>query len=243
MSPRNPMNRRAGFTLLEVIVALGAMSVIAMLSFSALSGSLAARDALEAEEEHARAVGGALDRISRHLELAFLTSNTSAQETYRTVFVGKDENELDMIWFASLGHQRRYKDSRESDQTEITFWTEDDPHMDGAYVLLMREGQRVDHEPDQDGVIQPLVHGVARFDLRYLDPVTGGWTDEWDSTGADQPNRLPRAVQIVLVLHAQDPQDERLTVLRPYVRTVGLTFAKTLNATATANFLAADAAQ
>ncbi len=232
MGGRNPRSSRAGFTLLEVIVALGAMAVIAMLSFSALSGSIAARDALEAEEEHARAVGGAMDRISRHLELAYLTSNTSAQETYRTVFVGKDENELDMLWFASLGHQRRYKDSRESDQTEITLWTEDDPHMDGAYVLLMREAQRIDHEPDQDGVIQPLVHGVARFDLRYLDPSTGSWTEEWDSTGADQPNRLPRAVQIVLVLHAQDPQDERLTVLRPYVRTVGLTFAKSLNATA-----------
>lgn len=232
----------AGFTLLEVIVALGAMAVIAMLSFSALSGSIAARDALEAEEEHARAVGGALDRISRHLELAYLTSNTNAQETYRTVFVGKDENELDAVWFASLGHQRRYKNSREADQTEITLWTEDDPHQDGAYVLLMREAQRIDDEPDQDGVIQPLVHGVARFDLRYLDPTTGSWTEEWDSTGADQPNRLPRAIQIVLVLHAEDPENEGLTVLRPYVRTVGLHFAKTLNATATALYNA-DAAQ
>lgn len=226
------MSARRGFTLLEVIVALGAMAVIAMLTFSALAGSLQARQALEDEETHARAVGAAMDRMSRHFELAWLSSNTSARETFQTVFVGKDGNDLDTVWFASLGHQRRYKDARESDQTEITLWTERDPDDSEAWVLLMREAQRIDNEPDKDGIIQPLAQGVQRFDLRYLDPTTGLWTDDWDSTGADQPNRLPRAVQIVLVLRAPDPEDPERTVPRTYVRTVGMQFSRSLNAVA-----------
>lgn len=223
------MSGRRGFTLLEVVVALGVMAVIGLLSFQAMSGSLRARDFMEEEEAFARSAANAMDRIARHLELAYMTTNTTAVNTYRTVFVAKDGDEQDELWFASLGHQRRFRDSRESDQAEVTFWTEDDPEVEGAYVLLMREGQRIDERPDEDGPVLPLAHGVKRFDLRFLDAKTGEWTEEWDSTGADQPNRLPRAVQVVLVLLAPDPDDPDALAPRSFVRTVELAFAETLN--------------
>ncbi|NOY25916.1 MAG: prepilin-type N-terminal cleavage/methylation domain-containing protein [Oligoflexia bacterium] len=218
-----------GFTLLEVIVALGILGVIAALAFSALRGSLNARDFMEGEEEFSRSAGTALDRVSRDLELAYLTSNTSAIATYQTVFIGKDGNQLDELWFATLGHQRRFANSRECDQAEITLWTEPDPENSDASVLLIRESQRIDERPEADGPVMPLAHGVQRFDLRYLDPTTGEWTDDWDSTGADQPNRLPRAVEIVLVMLAPDPDDPEKMKPRSFVRTVQLAFASTLN--------------
>ncbi|MCK6502857.1 prepilin-type N-terminal cleavage/methylation domain-containing protein [Myxococcota bacterium] len=233
---------RRGFTLLEVVVALGVMAIIGLLSFQALSGSLRARDFMEEEEGFSRSAGTALDRLSRHLELAYLTTNTTAINSYRTVFIVKDGDERDELWLASLGHQRRFRDSREGDQAEVTFWTEVDPENDDAYVLMMRESQRIDEKPDEDGPVMPLAHGVQRFDLRLLDAKTGEWTEEWDSTGADQPNRLPRAVQIVLVLLAPDPDDPEALAPRTFVRTVPLAFSETLNRDAQA-FAAQPAAE
>lgn len=221
---------RAGFTLIEVVVALAVMAIIGAMSWQALSSSMQARDFLEAEEEFQRSAHTALSRIQRHVELAYLTDATSAVNTYQTVFIGKDGGERDELWFASLGHRRRYMNSRESDQTELTLWTESDPEVDGAFVLLMREAQRIDERPDEDGGVLPLAHGVERFDLYYLDPGTGEWVADWDTTGADQPNRLPRAVQLVLELRApvvDEDEDEDRT--RTFVRTIQVAFADTLN--------------
>lgn len=223
------MTRRAGFTLIEVVVALAVMAIIGAMSWQALAGSMQARDFLEAEEEFQRSANTALDRIQRHVELAWLTENVAAVNTYQTVFVGKDGDELDELWFASLGHRRRYYDSKECDQTEITFWAEDDPEHDGEHVLLMREAQRVDERPDEDGAVLPLAHGVERFDLRYMDHLTGEWLEEWDSSGADQPGRLPRAVQLVLVLRGPGREDIEEREPRTFVRTIPLAFADTLN--------------
>lgn len=220
MSPRNA-RLAAGFTLVEVVVALAILSVIGMLSFGALSGALQARDYLESSDEVDRSARMALARISREIRLAFLTANTGASSTYKTVFIGKDGDPSDQIWFATMAHRRSLRDAREGDQAEVTIWAEPDPHGEGGELaLLHREAGRIDEEPDKQGVVLPLATGVTRFDLRYLDAQTGEWRDEWDTTSVDTPNRLPRAVQIVLVLTGPDPNDEDRTLEHPYLTTV-----------------------
>lgn len=220
MSPRNT-RPAAGFTLVEVVVALAILSVIGMLSFGALSGALQARDYLESSDEVDRSARMALARISREIRLAFLTANTGATSTYKTVFIGKDGDPSDQIWFATMAHRRSLRDAREGDQAEVTIWAEPDPHGEGGELaLLHREAGRIDEEPDKQGVVLPLATGVTRFDLRYLDAQTGEWRDEWDTTSVDTPNRLPRAVQIVLVLTGPDPNDEDRTLEHPYLTTV-----------------------
>jgi hypothetical protein len=148
-------------------------------------------------------------------------------DRYRTVFVGMDE-EPDKLYFASLNHQRLYLNSRESDQTEITVWAEDAPDdMGHGYVLYHREAPRIDEEPDEDGVIWPLAYNVRSFRLRYLDQQSQEWRDEWDTRSAETPYRLPRAVEIGLVLIAPDPEDpnRERTIDVPFLTTVVLEYA------------------
>ena len=212
---------RPGFTLIEVMVALAIMTVIAALTWGSLSGALDTRDFLEQQDEVDRSARIAIARLQHEFSLAFLTENTAAVNTYKTIFVGKDAEGSDQVWFATMAHRRTIRDSRECDQAEVTLWTEDDPNGDsGDQVLLHRESPRIDQEPDKDGVILPLATGVARFDLRYLDPTTGEWKTEWDTQGADTPNRLPRAVEITLVLRGPDPNDENARIEHPYLTTV-----------------------
>jgi type II secretion system protein J len=219
---------REGFTLLEVIVAISILALVATLTFASLSNALTTRDVLEQEDKANQAARIALQRIRRDLSLAYLTKNTAAVGTYRTLFAGQDDNLADRVWFASLSHQRLYKDAREGDQTEITYWTVDDPEQRDALVLLRREAPRIDHEPEKDGTIAPLAYGVKAFDLQYLDSQDAEWRKEWDTAGTETPNRLPRAVRVTLTLLAPDPDDEDRTVERSFVTTVLCAFAPPL---------------
>lgn len=218
------MSLRRGFTLLEIIVALSLLSLIALITFESIANSLTTREALETADIGNQSARVALDRLRRDLRLAYLTPNITAVNTYITSFVAQN-GDPDRLWFASLSHHRMYRESRECDQTEITYWTEDDPDMPGAYALLRREAPRIDHQPDKQGLIAPLAYGLRSMDFRYLNSKTGDWLDAWDSTGVDQLQRLPRAVQIVLVFLVPDPNDPARLVEQPFATTVVLHFA------------------
>lgn len=223
---------RGGFTLLEVVVALSILALIGTLTFGAVSGALTTRDLLEAEDEVNQASRIAMSRLRRDLSLAYLTPNMGAVNTYRTQFVGQN-GDPDRIWLTTLSHQRLYRDARESDQTEITYWTEEDPNDRDALVLLRREAPRIDQEPEKDGTIQPVAYGVKSFQLAYLDSQTAEWREEWDTNGADTPNRLPRAVMVTLTMLAPDPDDPEEKIEQTFTQTVMLAFAPALARRAT----------
>jgi prepilin-type N-terminal cleavage/methylation domain-containing protein len=225
---------RRGFTLIELMVALAVLAMISVFTWQTLGSALSARDNLAFDDELEKAARTTLGRIRREVSLAFLTPSVQAVNSYRTVFVGKDDGETDKLWFATRSHRRTLAGARESDQTEITLWCDDDPDHRSRYVLLHREAQRIDHLPDKDGGIMPLARNVSRFDLRYLDHTNGEWQDEWDTQGAETPNRLPRAVQVVLTMLAEDPADEDVLVERSYLTTIVVETAPRLQQSATA---------
>ncbi len=218
---------RRGLTLIEIIVALGIMALIGSISAGTLSSSIDVLEAIDEAEGSNRTARIAMRRITRALQLSYLTENRTAVNTYQTVFVGKDDGDEDQVWFASLGHHRKIRNSRQCDQTEITLFTDEDPDDADTKVLFIREAPRIDQYPDKGGRPMPLARGVSRFDLRYLDGTSGEWRDEWDTNGAETPNRLPRAVQIVLELVSKDPNgdDDDDTIVTPYVQTVMLAMA------------------
>ena len=218
---------RRGLTLIEIVVALAIMALIGSIAAATLGTSIEGLNAMDEAGGSTRTARIAMRRITRALELTHMTKNRGAVNTYRTVFVGKDDGDEDLLWFSTLSHHRKIRDSRQCDQTEITLFTEDDPDQDDAKVLFLRESPRIDQYPDKGGRPMPLARGVTRFDLRYLDGVTGEWLDEWDTEGADTPYRLPRAVQIVLELTSPDPNsdDDDDFISTPYVRTVMIAMA------------------
>lgn len=218
---------RRGLTLIEIIVALAIMAMIGAISAGTLATSIEALDAIEEAGGSTRTARIAMRRITRALELTHLTKNKGAINTYQTVFVGKDDGDEDLLWFSTLAHHRKIRDSRQCDQSEITLFLEEDPDQDDANVLFIREAPRIDQYPDKGGRPMPLARGVTRFDLRYLDGVSGEWKDEWDTNSVETPYRLPRAVQIILELTSPDPNsnDDDDFVTSSYVRTVMLAMA------------------
>jgi general secretion pathway protein J len=246
---------RRGLTLMEVMLSVGIVVVMATIGWATVEDAFELNDALATNDNTMRSARVALDRLRRELQLAYLTRHRpgfqgdaaalqqqqrqgvapvggAAQQpeiitepTYVTVFVGVDQDP-DELWFATLGHQRLYKNSRECEQAEVTVWSERADRDQGfGNVIYHRESQRVDGEPDEGGRIWPLAYNVRTFNLRYLDGTTNEWFDEWDTRSAETPYRLPRAVQIGLVMMAPDPSDEDRTVDMPFFTTVPLMYA------------------
>lgn len=216
-----PRSARSGMSLLEVMVSIVIILIMSISTFAVISSTIDARDLLAERDESTRSARVTLSRLRRELQLSFLTTHTQAINTYETVFVGTDDNP-DRLYFSTLSHQRLYRDSRESDQAEITVWTEASPERGEGYILYHRESPRVDEEPAQGGVIYPIATNVRTFNVRYLDPRSGEWVDEWDSRSVDQANRLPRAIQlgVVLVSKETDERGNETDVDVPFVTTI-----------------------
>lgn len=225
-----PRAARRGLALIEVIVAIVIILLMSIAAFSILQDTIVTRDVLAERDAVTRAARVVTSKLRRELQLAYLTEHIEAVNTYQTVFVGIDDNP-DRLVFTTLSHQRLYRDSRECDQTEVTWWLEDAPKGPG-YTLYHREGPRIDEEPDKEGVIFPLAENVRTFDVHYLDSRTNEWIDAWDTRGVDQANRLPRAVRVGLVIavEVEDGGDKR-TIDVPVLTTIDLHYAEPLQQT------------
>jgi general secretion pathway protein J len=77
----------------------------------------------------------------------------------------------------------------------------DSPEQPGTNELLRRSSEFPDIEPGKGGRVEVLATDVDLFELEYLDPTTGLWTENWDTTQATgQTNRMPLQVRIRLVM-------------------------------------------
>lgn len=227
------MKGSRGFTLIEVVVALGILAMISAMVYSAFDGAVDLREAAQVDEETVDGGRVAIARMSREIRMAFLDpriySATAGQlqggtltETYKTLFKGEDDGGNSKITFTSFSHLRLYHDSREGDQTELTWWLEPDDGGNGLYKLMHRESPRIDEDPEKGGIDEVLAYGVREFRLRYYDFRKEEWQTEWDSDGTDYKGRLPKAVEINLIL--EDPDE----IAHPYHTKVYLDLFKAL---------------
>jgi general secretion pathway protein J len=205
MKGRALRRRRArGMTLLEILVSLGVMSMISLLIYGAFDSLSRGRRGEALRADRARQGRDAVERITHELQSAFISMHTPSMQalvTRTTGFYGQNSSLYDRIDFTGFAHRRITKEAKESDQAEIGFFVVKDPEVDGKMDLVRREQAPIDLDFKRGGVVNVLAEDVERFDLRYLDPLTGQWVDTWDSTSmAAQLNRLPLEVRIELEL-------------------------------------------
>jgi hypothetical protein len=217
-------------TLIELMVAIGIVVIMAGIGWASVGDAVEMNEVLAQGDATSRSARVALGRLRRELQLAYLSpyqqGNQLGTQAVQTIFVGQDDDP-DTLYFASLGHQRLYRNTYECDQTEITVWGERAPRDKGpGDILFHREAERIDQFPDEDGRIWPLAYNVRTFNARYLDGRTFEWVDEWDSRNAEYTGRLPRAVQLGLVLLNVDPDDEDEVIEVPFLTTVPLEYAE-----------------
>ncbi|MFO0566455.1 MAG: type II secretion system protein GspJ [Polyangiaceae bacterium] len=194
-----------GFTLIELLVAIAVLSMISVLIYSAFAGMKRSREGIQRLGDRYREGRMAMTRISRELQAAYVSSHLPIDQSIvvtKTAFIGSRGTPADRIDFNSFSNVRMDRDSHESDQAEISYFGEADPKKQGTTHLLRRVSTRIDLKPERGGRVEVLATDIDLFDLEYLDPLTGQWSETWDTTQATgQLGRLPLQVRVILVLN------------------------------------------
>lgn len=201
--PRRPAGR--GFTLVEVLIAIAILAMISTLLFTSFSSLKRSKDGIRRVSERHREGRMAMARVARELQSAYISRHLPPdinQAVVRTAFIGTQGAPADRIDFNAFVHRRMDRDARESDQVELSYFGMPSETERGVFDLVRRNNTRLDHEPEKGGRVQILATDIDLFDLRYLDPLTGLWVEEWDSTESiKQFERMPLQVRVVLVLN------------------------------------------
>jgi len=199
----------AGFTLMEIMVAIAVLAMASMLIWTAFAQTGKAKKVIEQTNNRYHQVKVAMRRICSDLSSAYITRNINPEfVTHESVFIGRNDDP-DTLDFMAFAHRRRFKDAREADFCEIGYYVEEDEEDRDIYNLVRRESRRVDDEPEEGGSKLVLVQDVLEFELSYYDPTMDQWEDQWDTTQVTgQPNRLPMQVRIRLVVRG--PRGDQL---------------------------------
>ncbi len=196
-----------GMTLLEVVVAIAILATCMALMWGSFAQTADLQESVNRRSDTVAMGRTAMERMAREVSMAFLSTHVSPTSSYNTVFKGLDKDPFDEVVFTSLSHEKLYRDAKEGDQTELTWFRgEDDEGGAGLATLLHREAPRIDGDPERGGVVLPLAYRVKSLNLRYYDAVKKEWVDQWDTQGVDTPGRLPRAVEISLTLEDEEEQ-------------------------------------
>jgi general secretion pathway protein J len=197
--------RARGFSLIEVIVAIAVMAMIAGLIFTSFSSLKRSKDGVRRASERYREGRMALSRVTRELQSAYLSKHIPIDRSLlvgQPVFLGEPGSPADRIDFAAFVHRRLDRDSHESDQAELSYYGLENPNQPGITDLVRREASQIDDQPQEGGRAQVLATDIDLFDVEYLDPLTGLWTERWDTTEAlRQVDRLPLQVRVTLILN------------------------------------------
>jgi general secretion pathway protein J len=191
---------------LELLVAISILAMVSVLIYGAFAAMRRSKQGLERVQDRYREGRMAMQRISRDLASTYLSQHAPADTRLivrKTAFVGKRGSRGDRVDFNSFANTRRDRDAHESDQAELSYFVSEDPEQSGTLDLARRVSTRPDLDPQHGGRVEVLATNIDLFQLEYLDPQSGMWNDNWDTTqAAGQPNRLPLQVRVTLVLNA-----------------------------------------
>ena len=192
-----------GFTLLEVMLAIAIMGFISALLWGTFSNTNRIKQRTEAGQDRVHAARVAMMRMTREIEMAFLSRSfdISLQER-RTMFVGAPHADFDELRFSWFGHQRLRADAAEADTAVVMYYVEPDPHDRAAMNLVRRETRRLEQKDPRSipGEAYILCPGVTRVKFQFYDYKKKEWKEEWNTVGATGLDYLPTHVRVTLGL-------------------------------------------
>jgi general secretion pathway protein J len=228
---RRRQRAQRGLTLLEVLIASAILIMVSTMIWASFDQTSRLRARIGYRQENDYLMRTALGRITRDLRGAYLSLHVNQTQTLlaaTTQFIGRaggsGGSQLDMATFT---HRRLRRGSHEGDACEVGYRLADRRGNDGRGMdLLRREQARIDTDPQHGGVLDVLVPGVRRFELKFYDTTSQQWVDQWDTTqAAGQPGRLPGRVRVLLSIEEGERREERVYQTEtPLVMTRVLTF-------------------
>lgn len=206
-----PRRRAAGFSLIEVLLAMTILAIMTGLMFGTFSRTSKIKRQIEDAQDSIHVARVALLRMSREIEMAFVSAaEDSFSQERRTMFVGTSGGSSDELRFSWFGKQRLRVDAAESDTSIVMYYLAPDPENGSVMNLMRRESYRIDRTTDvrtlagEAYVLCPNVRGVK---FSYYHSGKKEWREAWNTLSADGEQFLPTAVRIWLTVVDERGQD------------------------------------
>lgn len=202
--------RARGFTLIEVITAIGITAFIGVVIGVTFSTTIANKDVIEGQAERYRMLRAAMSRMSREIGAAYVSDRFDSKR-YRdafdrpTNFVGTREK----LMFTSLAHQRLYADAKESDQMVVEYQVKrsPDPKAKDRQDLLRREKTILEERMERGGTEDILFEGIKKLEFQYWNSERKQWEDEWDTRRSERRTILPTRVKMTIIAVDENGKD------------------------------------
>lgn len=218
-APRAPGPRpKAGFTLLEVILATVIFTLVVAAAYGLLhaSQSLAERAEFRAQlRQEARIV---LDVVRADLEGAY-GSDTVFDTGLLGTQGGGDDTPLYKLDLVSVNHATFRSTTAESDITRTSYYIDEEPGTEPTGLVRRKQKQltNVTTVLREDEGLEEIGPRVAYVMFRYYDGTE--WTEVWDST---RSGKLPKAIEVTIHVKGTWEGEE---VLEKYVEKIYLPIA------------------
>lgn len=206
--------RPAGFTLIEVMLAMLIMAMISLITWSALTATFRTQ-ATVSEKTGLQDLGTAtLVRVQEDIRQAFYVQ--APQVYQQTFFRGENNFDQDKLSFTSMSHAPVQLEAKESDQTEITYTMESDSKRTGVFRLLRRETRypsKLQGRPrvDERGDAVTVADGVVVFNLEYSDGQE--FQSAWSTDAPEHQHQLPKAVKVTLKIKDEKEREATFEAL------------------------------
>lgn len=203
MTLRASRNNQNGFTLVEIMLALALMAFVTSLVWGTFAQTTKIKKRIESAQERTHTVRVALMRMSREIEMAFVSdSEVVGTQDRRTMFSGTSRSDFDELRFSWFGHQRMRADAPEGDTALVSYFTMPDPDDPMSTDLMRKETKRLEAKdlkviPAETYILCPA---ISRLKFAYYDYRQKDWREEWDTTKADGLQYLPTQVRISLTV-------------------------------------------
>jgi prepilin-type N-terminal cleavage/methylation domain-containing protein len=212
---RRKSSDRAGFTLLELILAMSLVAIVSLSLYASMRVAFNAKRSAQAAVAPVRGGAIAADLVCKDLESVPPPNGILAGPFIGTYQAGAVAGtELDVLDFYSVG-----EDATPARQTmpmqegirhiELAVRTDVDPP-----VLVRRVTRNLLSSTGDETEEEILCRGVRSLAIRYFDGTN--WYEDWDSTTTD--NTLPVAVQLTVEVQADPSLPASQAQSQPYSR-------------------------
>jgi general secretion pathway protein J len=196
--------RNSGFTLLEVLLALTIFSIIALATSQQINVIRNTKETALGQIEQLTGMRSALAVIRDDLSQSFHIRYNDLGQFLRprvekgeavphTIFDGR-KNQL---IFTSLSHRNYYAGRKDSEQTEISYFLENQKGSD-KNTLFKRESPLIDGNLFEGGTVYTLLENVTRLEFQFWDDKLSKWGDDWNSDAGTTRDIFPRAIKILV---------------------------------------------